>query len=212
MAVLSYLLGLTGGIGSGKSTVAGIMASLGAVVVDADAVSRSTTAAGGSAMSLIRTDFGADFVDACGAMDRAKMRELIFTDAAAKTKLEAIVHPLIQQGMQDQIQRAMREGRSLIVLDLPLLAERTGFMGWKPRLDAVWVVDCPEPIQVERVQQRSGMSETQIRAVMDNQASRRDRLAIADVVITNANLNLEALRGVIITALSRLPSSPDLLL
>ena len=202
---MSHVIGLTGGIGSGKSTVAGIMAELGAAVVDADAVSRSTTAAGGSAIPAIQAQFGADFVDSAGAMDRAKMREFVFADASAKAKLEAIVHPLIQQGMQAQMDKARAQGRALIVLDLPLLAERTGFSGWKPKLDAVWVVDCDERVQILRVEQRSGMTEAQIRAVMNNQASRMERLQIADVVITNENIDLKALREVIISALTRLP-------
>jgi dephospho-CoA kinase len=134
-------------------------------------------------------------------MDRAKMRELVFADASAKAKLEAIVHPLIQQGMQDQINSATHAGRALIVLDLPLLAERTGFAGWRPKLDAVWVVDCPEEVQIARVKARSGMTEAQIRAVMQNQSSRQGRLAIADVVITNDSMGLNVLRSVVVAAI-----------
>jgi dephospho-CoA kinase len=207
MAVLKHLIGLTGGIGSGKSTVAGVLQSLGATIVDADAISRSTTATGGAAIPAIGQIFGADFVDGSGALDRTRMRKVVFTDAAAKAKLEAIVHPLIQFEMTRQIDAA---SSPLVVLDLPLLAERTGFSGWKPKLDSVWVVDCPESTQIERVKARSGMAETDIRAVMKNQASRLQRLAIADVVITNDKLSLVALRQVIISALRQSPNLSDL--
>ena len=184
------LLGLTGGIGSGKSTVANILRELGATIVDADAISRATTAAGGSAMVAIRTVFGDDFVDATGALDRTKMRELVFADASAKQKLEDITHPLIKQAMQDQISAATTPW---VVLDLPLLAERTSFDGWKPLLDVVCVVDCLESTQIARVMARSQMLEPQVRSIMANQASRAARCAIADIVIHNEGLTFEAL-------------------
>ncbi len=185
------LFGLTGGIGSGKSTVATMLSDLGATVVDADAISRSTTAAGGGAMTAIRTAFGNAFIDSTGALDRAKMRELVFSDNRAKHKLEAITHPLIQRLMQEQIAAAITPW---VVLDLPLLAERTGFAGWKPLLDVVCVVDCEEATQIKRVMARSQMTEPAVRAVIANQASRQARLAIADVVITNDALTLDALK------------------
>jgi dephospho-CoA kinase len=197
------LLGLTGGIGSGKSTVASILQSMGATIVDADAISRATTAAGGAAIPLIAATFGADFVDASGALNRTRMRELVFGDSSAKRKLEAIVHPLIQAHMQHQIQIASSQ---LVVLDLPLLAERTGFQGWKPKLDAVWVVDCTEVTQIDRVVARSQhqgqpMTTAQVQAVMRNQATRQERLAIADVVITNENIGLKALQVLVSEAI-----------
>jgi dephospho-CoA kinase len=198
------LIGLTGGIGSGKSAVASILNELGCIIVDADAISRSTTAAGGCAMVTIASVFGASLVGADGALDRIKMRDLVFSDPAAKTKLEAIVHPLIRQTMQAQIdiarQSAVDSGSRAIVLDLPLLAEKTTFNGWRSQLDAIWVVDCSETTQVTRVMARSGMTEAQVRAVMDNQASRADRRRIADVVITNDGCTLSELKAVIITA------------
>jgi dephospho-CoA kinase len=206
----SYLVGLTGGIGSGKSTVAGILQSLGATIVDADAISRGTTATGGTAMPAIAQIFGADFVDGTGALDRARMRDWVFADSTAKAKLEAIVHPLIHKEMVRQIEAARSH---LVVLDLPLLAERTGFSGWKPKLDAVWVVDCEETTQIERVLARSAklgqpMTVQQVQAVMRNQASRADRLAIADVVITNENIGLAGLHQVISEAIiDALPQS-----
>lgn len=185
------LIGLTGGIGSGKSTVAALLQDLGATVVDADAVSRATTAAGGAAIPAISVVFGQDFVDSNGALDRAKMRELVFTDSAAKQKLEAIVHPLVKLEMARQIANAMTE---IVVLDLPLLAENTSFSGWRATLDVVCVVDCLPETQIKRVMARSHMTAEQVKAVMANQASRTDRLAIADVVITNEELSLAALK------------------
>ena len=195
------LLGLTGGIGSGKSTVASMLRDLGAMIVDADAISRSTTAAGGSAMAAIRTVFGDDFVDNTGALDRAKMRELVFADASAKQKLEGITHPLIKQAMQNQISAATTPW---VVLDLPLLAEASSFDGWKPLLDAVWVVDCSECTQITRVMARNQMIESQVRAVIKNQASRQARLAIADVVITNEGLALVTLKLEVASAFAKL--------
>jgi dephospho-CoA kinase len=202
---MATLIGLTGGIGSGKSTAASILQGLGATIVDADAISRSTTATGGSAIPAIADIFGTDFVDSAGALDRAQMRELVFADSTAKAKLEAILHPLIQGEMTRQIAAA---GSALVVLDLPLLAERTGFSGWKPQLNAVWVVDCCEATQIERVLARSTkqgqtMTVEQVQAVMRNQATRQERLAIADVVITNENIGLNQLTEVIISALPK---------
>jgi dephospho-CoA kinase len=188
---MATLIGLTGGIGSGKSTVAGILQGFGATIVDADAISRATTAAGGAAIAAIRESFGADFVDSNGALDRAKMRDLVFSDTSAKQRLEAIVHPLIKAEMQRQIAAASSK---LVVLDLPLLAENTGFNGWKPLLDMVCVVDCTPETQIKRVMARSNMTAEQVLAVMANQATRQARLAIADVVITNEELTLEALK------------------
>jgi len=185
------LIGLTGGMGSGKSTVAHMLHELGATIVDADAISRATTAAGGSAMTAIRSVFGNDFVDSTGALDRTKMRELVFADDRAKQKLESITHPLIKQAMQDQILAAKTP---LVVLDLPLLAERTSFSGWKPLLDAVVVVDCLESTQVARVMARNQMLESQVRAVIKSQASRQSRLAMADVVIHNEDMTLATLK------------------
>jgi dephospho-CoA kinase len=195
----SYLLvGLTGGIGSGKSTVAAILQGFGATIVDADAISRGTTAAGGSAIAAIRAAFGDALVDSNGALDRAKMRDLVFFDVQAKKKLESIVHPLIKQEMVRQIEAATS---SLVVLDLPLLAENTSFSGWRAKLDVVYVVDCLPETQVKRVMIRNNMVPEQVKAVMANQASRQDRLAIADVVITNENLTLDELKMLVKAAI-----------
>ncbi len=200
------LIGLTGGIGSGKSTVASILKDLGCAIVDADAISRSTTASGGCAMAAIAAEFGTSFVGADGALDRIKMRDLVFADPAAKSKLEAIVHPFIRQAMQAKIAEVRKmpaeSGCPAIVLDLPLLAEKTAFNGWRDQLDAVWVIDCSEEVQVARVAARSGMTRTQVQAVIANQAIRAERRRIADVVITNEGMALSDLKAAIITALS----------
>lgn len=188
---MATLIGLTGGIGSGKSTVAAILRDLGATVVDADAISRATTAAGGMAIAAISIAFGQDFVDNSGALDRAKMRELVFSDNTAKKKLESILHPLIKAEMERQIAMANTE---LIVLDLPLLAENTSFSGWRAKLDLICVVDCLPETQIKRVTARGGMTADQVRSVMRHQASRHDRLAIADVVIANEELTLDELK------------------
>ena len=195
------LLGLTGGIGSGKSTVANRLRELGATIVDADAISRATTAAGGSAMAAIRTVFGDDFVDSAGALDRAKMRDLVFADASARQKLESLTHPLIKQAMQDQIAAATTPW---VVLDVPLLAERTSFDGWKPLLDKVCVVDCLESTQIARVMARNDMPESQVRSIMAQQASRAARCAIADSVIYNEQLTFEALGQIVARVFAKL--------
>jgi dephospho-CoA kinase len=195
---MATLIGLTGGIGSGKSTVAAILQDLGATVVDADAISRRTAASGGSAIPAIRATFGDSLLDSSGALDRAKMRELVFSNVEAKQRLEAIVHPLIRAEMLRQIESAVTD---IVVLDLPLLAENTSFNGWRAKLDLVWVVDCSPETQIRRVMARSGMTAEQVQSVMDNQASRDGRLAIADVVITNEDLTLEQLKSVVKAAI-----------
>jgi dephospho-CoA kinase len=206
VAVVSQPLriGLTGGIGSGKSTVARILQELGCAVVDADAISRATTGVGGRAIADIALAFGPELIDSNGALDRIKMRELVFADPSAKGRLEAIIHPLVHQTMQAHIAAASAQrvphAYPAIVLDLPLLAEKTGFNGWRSRLDQVWVVDCSEKRQVDRVMARNGLTEVQIRAVMDNQATRAQRRQIADVVITNEDVTLQGLKAAIMTA------------
>jgi dephospho-CoA kinase len=195
---MATLIGLTGGIGSGKSTVANILQGFGATIVDADAISRSTTAAGGTAIPAIRQSFGVDFVDALGALDRSKMRALVFSDSTAKQKLELIIHPLVKREMQRQIEAATSK---LVVLDLPLLAENTSFSGWRAKLGLVCVVDCLPETQIKRVMARSSMTAEQVGAVMKNQVTRENRLSIADVVITNENLTLDELKMVVKAAI-----------
>ena len=184
-------LGLTGGIGSGKSTVAQRFAARGAAVVDADQISRGMTAVGGAALPSIAKAFGAGLIDADGALDRARMRALVFDDPGKRQQLEAIIHPLVTAESTRQVQAAVAQGRRLIVHDLPLLVE-SGH--WRAELDSVLVVDCRESTQIERVATRSGLQPEAVRAIMAAQASRAQRLAAADWVIYNdEGVTLDAL-------------------
>jgi dephospho-CoA kinase len=183
-------LGLTGGIGSGKSTVAQMLHALGAQVVDADAIARQVTAAHGTAIESIRTAFGPAFVTPDGAMDRDRMRALAFTDPDAKKRLEAIVHPLVGQGIEAQYQAAQAAGARCVVFDIPLLVE-SGH--WRSRLDKVLVVDCLESTQITRVMARSPLTQATVRQIIQAQASRAQRLAVADSVIFNDGLTLAQL-------------------
>ncbi|SDP19161.1 dephospho-CoA kinase [Rhodoferax sp. OV413] len=185
-------IGLTGGIGSGKSTVAQMLQDLGATVVDADAISRAATAAGGSAIEAIRATFGAQFITTEGAMDRDRMRALAFSEPDAKKRLEAIVHPLVGQAIEAQFQAAQAAGSRCVVFDIPLLVE-SGH--WRHRLDQILVVDCLEDTQVARVLARNGLDEATVRKVIQTQASRTERLAVADWVIFNDGLTLDQLRA-----------------
>jgi dephospho-CoA kinase len=172
-------LGLTGGIGSGKSTVAGLLAQAGAQVLDADAMSRASTAAGGQAMPEIARVFGADFVAADGSLDRDRMRQHVFQHPEARKQLEAIVHPCVQAAMA---QALANSNARCSVFDLPLLVESPH---WRQRVDVVLVVDCEPETQIERVMARSGWPRETVEAVMRQQASREQRLAAADAVIYN---------------------------
>jgi len=180
-------IGLTGGIGSGKSTVASLLAGLGAVVIDTDAIARQLTLPGGAAIPPISQAFGAGFIDADGALDRARMRELAFADAGAKRRLEAVLHPLIGEETQRQ---ATAAGDAVKVFDVPLLAESSI---WRTRVDRVLVVDCSEAAQIERVMARSGWTRDAVAAVIAQQASRRLRRSIADAVIHNDGITREQL-------------------
>ena len=182
-------LGLTGGIGSGKSTVAQMLAEQGAAVIDADAIARSVTACGGAAIPLIRDSFGAELIAADGSLDRNRMRELAFDDAGARKRLEAIVHPLV--GQETARQAAAAQG-PLLVFDIPLLVEGGH---WRARLDRVLVIDCTPGTQVSRVVQRSGLSPEAVGQVIAAQASREQRLAAADLVIFNEGLTIDELRA-----------------
>ena len=184
-------LGLTGGIGSGKSTVAAMLAEEGAALVDADANARAVTAAGGEAIDAIAQVFGPTFLTADGAMDRARMRQLAFSDPAAKARLEAIVHPLVGQRGERQLAQAAAAGHRAVVFDIPLLVESGR---WRARLDHVLVIDCLPATQVVRVRQRSGLTEEAALAVIAAQATRAERLAAADAVIFNEAITLDELR------------------
>ena len=175
-----YIVGLTGGIGSGKSAATAHFAALGASVVDTDLIAHALTAPGGAAIDAIRRTFGADMLTPDGSLDRAAMRARVFADAAARRQLEAILHPLI--GAESARQRLAAQGL-YVILAVPLLIESGDY---RARCDRVCVVDVPPEIQIERVRARSALDEAQIRAIMAAQASREQRLAAADDVIDNS--------------------------
>lgn len=178
-------IGLTGGIGSGKSTFGQLLASLGATLIDADQIARSVTGPGGAAIEAIRQAFGADYVDATGALDRARMRTLAFSDGDARVRLESIVHPLVTQHSADEARQALQDGKQLIVHDIPLLVESGR---WARQLDAVVVIDCPPETQIERVVRRSGLTREAVQAILSHQASRAVRRGAADAVVHNGPL------------------------
>ncbi len=173
-------IGLTGGIGCGKSTVAELFREQGAAIVDADALSRTLTAIGGIALPDIRRAFGGAAIGPDGAMNREWMRALVFSDSAAKSRLESILHPMIREQTDQAMAKA--EG-AYVILDFPLLLESKN---WKERVHQVVVVDCPVDTQVERVIKRSQLAEAQIRAIIAQQVSRDFRLANADHVLDNS--------------------------
>jgi dephospho-CoA kinase len=183
-------VGLTGGIGSGKSTVLAMLAQLGAAVIDADAISRSTTAAGGAAIAEIEKTFGPEFITAERALDRERMRAHTFADAGARKRLESIIHPLVGAESARQVQTALTANAPCIVFDIPLLVESGR---WRQQVDRVLVIDCSEQTQIARVMQRSGLTEKAVRAIIAAQATRGERLAAADIVICNEGLSLEQL-------------------
>jgi dephospho-CoA kinase len=174
-----FRVGLTGGIGSGKSTVANLFVALGASLVDTDVIAHAMTAPGGEAMPAIRASFGDGFVAADGSMDRARMRAHVFAEPAAKKTLESILHPLIRAETARQV--ASAQG-AYCLLAIPLLVEGGD---WKSRVERVLVIDCEEDTQVKRVMARSQLAEAEVRRIMAAQASRSARLAAADDVLVN---------------------------
>lgn len=185
-------LGLTGGIGSGKSTVAQMLVRQGVTLIDADAISRATTAVAGSAISQIAAQFGLEAIAADGSMDRDVMRQRVFADANARQQLEAIVHPLVSLESARLAEQARLAGCELLVFDIPLLVESTR---WRQQLGKVLVVDCKEATQISRVIQRSGWTVDVVKKVIASQATRAQRLAAADLVIYNDGLTLDELAG-----------------
>jgi dephospho-CoA kinase len=186
----AFRLGLTGGIGSGKSTVAQLLINLGAALVDADAIAHSVTAPQGVAIPGILATFGPEFLNASGALDRAKMRALAYADPSARQRLESILHPLIGQEIQNKAALAVQAGATCIVFDIPLLVESAT---WRARLDHVLVVDCAPEVQVSRVMARSQLSALEIEKIIASQATRSRRLAAADSVVFNVGLTFEQL-------------------
>ncbi len=182
-------IGLTGGIGSGKSVVATHLARLGATVIDTDAIAHRLTGPGGAAMPAIEAEFGAAVVAAGGALDRSRMRELVFSDDGARRRLEAILHPLIAVEAERE---AAASGAAVLVFDVPLLVESGR---WRERVDVILVVDCSPATQVERVVARSGWRPEMVEAVIARQATREARLAAADAVIVNDGISLARLEA-----------------
>lgn len=181
-------VGLTGGIGSGKSTVARLLAEHGAEVIDTDAISKALTLPGGAAIEPLRRAFGDEAITPDGAMDRTRMRQRVFADPAERKRLEAILHPLIRQQSEA---RAAASTAPVLVFDVPLLVESGR---WADRVDRVLVVDCSPATQVERVMARSGWTREAVEAVIASQATREQRLAVADDVILNDGMALDELR------------------
>jgi dephospho-CoA kinase len=183
---------LTGGIGSGKSTLASMLAERGAAWIDADQVARSVTAPGGAAIAAIRQTFGDALIDATGALDRTRMRELVFGDPGARQRLEAIVHPLVGEQTALRAREAAERGARMTVFDIPLLVESGR---WPRELDAVVVVDCREETQIARVMARSGLERDTVLGILASQASRAARRAAADIVVYNDTQPLQALQA-----------------
>ena len=188
MSSVPFAVGLTGGIGSGKSTVAEMFAARGASIVDTDVIAHSMTAPNGPAMPAIVAEFGSEFADASGAMDRARMRTLVFSDSGAKARLEAILHPRIRDAALAAGAAATGE---YVIYAVPLLIESGT---WRTRVTRILAVDCAEEVQIARVMARNSLPEAQVRAIMAAQVSREQRLAAADDVIVN-NAGIADLAG-----------------
>jgi dephospho-CoA kinase len=178
-----WVVGLTGGIGSGKSAAAARFAALGAAIVDADAIAHELTGAAGAAIAAIRTSFGPESLTADGALDRKAMRQQAFTDPAVRTRLQDILHPLIRAECEDRIRRLASADFAYGVLVAPLLLEANGY---RDRVNRVCVVDCPEELQITRTIRRSGLSRAEVTGIMATQISRVARCAVADDIIDNS--------------------------
>jgi dephospho-CoA kinase len=177
--VSRYVVGLTGGVGSGKSTVADFFVELGAALVDTDAIAHELTGPKGAAIPALIAAFGPAVLNAAGALDRARMRQRVFADAKAREILEGILHPMIREL---SAQRTQSANAPYVILAVPLLVESVSY---RERCDRILVVDCPETQQIERVMARNGLSEAEVKAIMAAQATRAQRLAVADDVVSN---------------------------
>jgi dephospho-CoA kinase len=190
VSAVRFRVGLTGGIGSGKSLIADEFARLGAHVVDTDAIAHALTAPGGDAIEPIRARFGSAFIDKSGALDRARMRALVFRDTAARRALEGILHPLVRGAAEADAERAPLVA-AYLVLVIPLLIEsRT----WESRVNRVLVIDCAIESQLARLQRRSGLDESSAQAIIASQATRAERLNAADDILVNES-STAAARG-----------------
>ena len=183
-------VGLTGGIGSGKSTVALMLATRGAVVIDADAIARESTAKGGRAIPQINSAFGHQVINPDGSLNREQMRALAFANDNARKRLEAIIHPLVGEETELRAQAAAARGAPCAVFDIPLLVE-SGH--WRGKLDHVMVIDCSPEQQIRRVMARSQLQRQEVEKIIASQASRQRRLAAADTVIVNDQLTMDQL-------------------
>ncbi|HEU4853537.1 MAG TPA: dephospho-CoA kinase [Telluria sp.] len=204
----AFTVGLTGGIGSGKSLVGFMFAERGVTVIDTDAIAHAMTAPHGPAMARIAAEFGTGFVAADGSLDRAQMRALVFSDPGARQRLEAILHPMIREAANAA---AVNATGPYTIFVVPLLVESGD---WRERVARVLVVDCPEALQVQRVVARNGLAESQVQAIMATQASRAERLAAADDVIVNdteidvLELRVEALHQQYLAFAAKLDAGP----
>ena len=184
-------VGLTGGIGSGKSTVAQLLLARGAVLIDADAISRAVTAPGGSALHSIAAAFGSDFISAAGVLDRDRLRQATFSEPLLRQRLEAIVHPLVGAEVARQERVAMTAGSLCVVFDIPLLVESGR---WRQRVDLVLVIDCLPEVQINRVLARSALERSAVERIIASQASRAQRLYCADIVVFNSGTSMPPLQ------------------
>ena len=176
---MPFIIGLTGGIGSGKSTAAGIFQKLGTAIIDTDEIAHRLTAAGQPGTAVIRNQFGPNYLQIDGALDRARMRALIFSDAVARRKLEAILHPLIRAEATAIVNTI---STPYVIVVVPLLVETTAY---RDLLQRVLVIDCDESMQIARALQRDGLTENEVQAIIATQAGRAVRLAYADDIIRN---------------------------
>lgn len=174
-----FVVGLTGGVGSGKSTVADLFVERGASLVDTDAIAHELTAAGGLAMPALVAEFGPEIRATDGSLDRVAMRQLAFADPLARRRLEGILHPMIRRISGE---RCLAAASPYVILAVPLLVESGNY---RERCDRIVVVDCPESLQIERVMARNGLSAEQVRSIMAAQATRQQRLAVADDIVLN---------------------------
>lgn len=184
---MAFSVGLTGGIGCGKTTVANMFAELGATLVDTDEIAHALTAPGGAAMAALVAEFGPAYATTDNALDRSRMRELVFSDLDAKQRLEAILHPRIRDAA---LAAAALATGPYVIFVVPLLIESGT---WRARVTRVLAIDCPEELQVARVMARNGLTEAQVRAIMSTQVTRAERLAAADDIVANDG-DINALR------------------
>lgn len=178
----AFSVGLTGGVGSGKSTIGAMLSDRGAALVDADLIAHQLTSAGGAAIEALREAFGSEAIAANGSLDRVRMRARVFSDAALRTQLESLLHPMIRGAMCESAAKLIAEGAPYVVLVVPLLVE-TGTRGGYT--DRVLLIDCSEATQLARVSARPGIDETTARKIIAAQATRLQRLVMADDVLLN---------------------------